>query len=242
MAISRDLNWAGCCNTRDVGGLPTCAGDVLSSGALVRSDHPSYLTDAGWRSLRAYGIRTIVSLQTEINDPDIYARINPAIPAERLADGITQVPVMIEDCTDADYLARWADTGLWSTPLYYADAFSRWPDRYAAAARAVATAPPGGVLVHCAGGCDRTGSVMLLLLAACAVEPAAIVSDYLHSGDRIAVRDPDYPVALRAAMQNADTTTEQVLTKTLASIDVAAYLRSGGLTDAELDALRERVR
>lgn len=241
MHESRDLAWAGCCNARDLGGLPTRSGGVLRSGAVVRSDHPSFLTDDGWQSLRDYGIRTIVSLQTDIEDAEVYARINPVVPAERLTGGISQVRVAVEDCTDTEYLRRWADTSLWSTPLYFSDAYSRWPQRYAAALRAVATAPTGGVLVHCAAGCDRTGSVALLLLAACGVEPAAIVADYLHSGSRYSHRDPNYPVALQAAMDKAGTTAAQVVHDTLAGLDVVDYLRNGGLTDTELDALRERL-
>ncbi|MGI8879787.1 MAG: tyrosine-protein phosphatase [Jatrophihabitans sp.] len=242
MVISRDLDWDGCCNVRDLGGLPTRSGTPLRSGAVVRSDHPSFLTDAGWQSLRDYGIRTIVSLQTEIDDAETYARINPDVPPERLTDGISQVRIAVEDCTDIEYLRLWADTSLWSTPLYFSDAYSRWPQRYAAALRAVATAPPGGVLVHCRAGCDRTGSVALLLLAACDVEPAPIVADYLHSGSRYSHHDPDYPVTLQAAMDKAGTTAEQVVHDTLAGLDVVDYLRGGGLTDAELDALRERLR
>jgi protein tyrosine/serine phosphatase len=41
------------------------------------------------------------------------------------------------------------------------------------------------VLVHCAAGKDRTGVVVALALAAVGVERAAIVEDYVLTGDRI---------------------------------------------------------
>ncbi|MEX2372909.1 MAG: tyrosine-protein phosphatase [Dehalococcoidia bacterium] len=43
--------------------------------------------------------------------------------------------------------------------------------------RAVAEAPPGGVLIHCAAGKDRTGVLVGLLLQLAGVEPEAIAED-----------------------------------------------------------------
>src|SRR6185295_17838171 len=63
----RHLDWEGVFNARDLGGLPTVDGGTTRSGALVRSDSPIRLTEAGWRSLHAYGIETIVDLR----DPDV---------------------------------------------------------------------------------------------------------------------------------------------------------------------------
>ena len=59
---------------------------------------------------------------------------------------------------------------LWCTPLYYRDALKRWPERHAAAISAIARAQPGGVLIHCKRGVDRTGIMTLLLLAAVGVD------------------------------------------------------------------------
>lgn len=42
----------------------------------------------------------------------------------------------------------------------------------------------GAVLVHCAAGKDRTGIAVALVLAAIGVSRAAILADYLESGDR----------------------------------------------------------
>jgi Tyrosine phosphatase family len=56
---------------RDLGGLPVANGGRTRRGALVRSDTPARLTDAGWGALRAYGLATIVDLRdaTELGRP-----------------------------------------------------------------------------------------------------------------------------------------------------------------------------
>ena len=64
MMNNRILNWDGCKNVRDLGGLNTLGGSVTNWKAVVRSDTPSRLTTMGWAALYEYGIRTIVTLRT----------------------------------------------------------------------------------------------------------------------------------------------------------------------------------
>ncbi len=49
----RRLDWEGCVNVRDLGGLPTVSGHSTSFGAVVRSDNPAFLTAKGWDCLHA---------------------------------------------------------------------------------------------------------------------------------------------------------------------------------------------
>lgn len=49
----------------------------------------------------------------------------------------------------------------------------------------MATARPGGVLIHCAGGRDRAELVSLLLLALVGVAPAEIAADYELGAERL---------------------------------------------------------
>ncbi|HND86407.1 MAG TPA: tyrosine-protein phosphatase, partial [Pseudobdellovibrionaceae bacterium] len=65
MTTDRNLVWEGCHNTRDLGGLESRNGDVIRRGTFVRSDSPHNLTEAGWQSLRGYGIKTIIDLRNE---------------------------------------------------------------------------------------------------------------------------------------------------------------------------------
>ena len=93
---------------------------------------------------------------------------------ESLASGV----VAIEDADDDEFIRRWANTGLWGTPLYWRDALTRWPSRHAAAVATIANARRGGVLVHCGRGHDRTGIMACLVLAVVGVEPEEIARDY----------------------------------------------------------------
>jgi len=176
MAKNRRLNWDGCVNVRDLGGLPTRSGGATRWGAAVRSDTPARLTAAGWSALYAYGIRTIITLRTDGMVEDDLDVTSP------YADLVT-VQVAIEDVTDTDFVRQWASTNFWGTPLYYRDALQRWPKRHVAAIAAIAQAQPGGVLFHCIRGYDRTGIIALLLLALVGVVPDAIIADYEMSVD-----------------------------------------------------------
>lgn len=224
MTTDRRLNWAGCTNVRDLGGLRTTDGRVIRWGAVVRSDHPAKLSEAGWSALCAHGVRTILTLATDGMPED------STDAAPRPPDLVT-CRYAIEDLSDTEFALRWASSDLWSTPLYYQDALQRWPERHAAVIRAIADARPGGVLFHCRRGNDRTGIVALLLLALLGVAPEDILADYALSVD--AERE--------ALLAGEHTTTRETILGVLADLDAAQYLCAGGLSMAEITALRERL-
>jgi len=126
---------------------------------------------------------------------------------------------------------QWVDSSLWGTPLYYEDALRRWPERHAATLSAVAQAQPGGVLFHCIRGHDRTGIIALLLLALADVTPDDIIADYELSVDPI--RDE--------LLIKRQTSSRDVILDTLAKLDIESYLLSGGMSEPDLKALRERL-
>ena len=163
-------------NVRDLGGLKSIDGGVTRWGAVVRSDHPARLTTAGWSALYTHGIRTIISLRTHGQVEDV------PDTAPRPSD-LTTVCAAIEDATDSEFVQQWGVNDLWSTPLYYRDALQRWPERHAAAISAIARARPGGVLIHCKRGVDRTGIMTILLLRSVGVKPDDILADYELSLD-----------------------------------------------------------
>ncbi|MGH2598652.1 MAG: tyrosine-protein phosphatase, partial [Dehalococcoidia bacterium] len=156
MTADRYLDWDGCYNVRDLGGFHTVDGRRTRHGVVVRSERPNGLTATGWSALHAHGIRTIVDLR---NDEERRATDADPRPTELAT---VHVPLEQDLLADPEY-KQWAERGLLATPLYYRTFLSRWPERAAAAVAAVAHAQPGGVLIHCGLGRDRTGLVAMLL-------------------------------------------------------------------------------
>ena len=224
MTTNRTLNWEGCKNVRDLGGMDASNGAKTRWGAVVRGDHPAKLTESGWASLHEHGIRTIISLRTHGFDEKDYPVVTTPY-----AD-IDTVIVETEDVTDQEFVEKWATSELWCTPLYYQDALVRWPYRHAEALKAIAQAKPGGILFHCKRGHDRTGIVGLLLLSLVGVAPEDILADYALS------IDPEREEILA----NHGTTTRDVILKTVESLDAEKYLLEGGLSRADIDAIRTR--
>jgi protein-tyrosine phosphatase len=214
----RALAWDGCSNVRDLGGLRTERGGETAWRAVVRSDSPDRLTAAGWEALAAYGIRTIVDLR---NEDELGGE-----PA-----GVDYVHLPLDGVEDAEFWAEWGSGPQFGTPLYYRPHLERFPERNAAAVRAIARAQPGGVLFHCVGGRDRTGQVAMLLLALAGVAPEEIAADYRLSGND----EGDEFLAGRG------TSSTEVILETLDGLDVETYLRASGVNDADLAGIRRRL-
>ena len=220
----RILTWEGCNNVRDLGGLRTVDGRTTRLGALIRGDTPQRLTPAGWEALHATGVRTIIRLLTHGMDETEWDYTPP------YAD-IRVVQAPIEDFTDREFIEQWIVTELWGTPLYFADALRRWPERHAAVVSAVARAQPGGVLFHCVRGYDRTGIIAFLLLALAGVTPEEIVTDYELSVDP----------SREELLARYNTSVRQSIIDTLAGFDFDEYLHAGGVSPQEIAAVRQRM-
>ena len=235
--LDRNLDWEGCVNARDLGGLPTAEGRRTRWGAIVRSDSLDHLTTAGWSALQTHGIRTIVDLR---NDEEL------GYEAQARPDGLTTVHVPLDDIADTEFWKYLWDEELDGTPLLHGPFLYRKPERCAAAVAAVARAGPGGVVFHCGIGRDRTGIVALLLLALVGVTPDEIASDYELSNDRLRphrakLGKEDQSAWTEERLRRANTSARALILATLASLDVDAYLRTGGLGDDDLAAIRARL-
>ena len=241
MVTSRDLDWPECINARDLGGFPVAGGGATRHGAVVRADHPSYLTGEGWQALWDHGIRTIISLETDASDPQIATGNNWPVVLDDRWDGLRHLRLRIENGDDAEFIRLWAETGRWETPLYFADALSRWPARYAALVHHVACSQTGGVLIHCGRGCDRTGLAAFVLLALAGASPEDIAEDYERSALRLAPREPAYEDRLRAFLDAEHVTVEEVFRGLLSSSDIAEYLLDAGLSRQDLDIAPQRL-
>jgi protein tyrosine/serine phosphatase len=122
----------------------------------------------------------------------------------------------------------------------------------AAAIRAVANAPEGGVVIHCAGGKDRTGLLTALLLYVAGVDIDEISGDYALSEERLRPRHEEWfaeaetEEELERLKRMVQTPAESIrgvfeeLERRHGSVE--AYLRNAGLTEDELDRARSRLR
>ena len=149
---------------------------MTASGRVFRSAAPEYLTDDGWQAAKAAGVRTVVDLRNAPAETQRTAE-HPVIRRESL-NGLVFVPAPTEDPNDAEFLrvcGPWLDH-----PRSWVDNARLAPTRIVAVMRAIAHAEVA-VLVHCAGGRDRTGMICAMLLDLSGATADAIVEDYTDS-------------------------------------------------------------
>ncbi|MFF2078136.1 tyrosine-protein phosphatase [Kitasatospora sp. NPDC058162] len=230
----RTLVWDGCLNVRDLGGLPTASGRQTARGAIVRADNLDRLTREGWDALLDHGVRTVVDLR----DAEEY---KPLLP---LPEDVELIRVPLDELAGP---AWWETHGrLDGTPLAFRPYLEHCPHAAAALVTAIAGARPGGLVVHCGAGRDRTGLAALLLLALAGVDRAAIAEDYLLSGPNVRplygmLGLPDPYRRIDSALAEAGTTAEAALAATLDGLDPAGYLLAAGVTPAQVAAVRARL-
>jgi protein tyrosine/serine phosphatase len=165
------LDWEGCLNGRDVGGLPSSAGQRIRFGALLRSDSHSRLTADGIAAVRAVGISRILDLR--------WARETVQEPSPFADDPVyCNVPLIAELVEQGTTMPDAYRSMLDDNQRQITDVFVQMGD-----------APPGPLAVHCSAGRDRTGVLVALALSVAGVPPTSIAADYALtdgcSGDTI---------------------------------------------------------
>lgn len=247
----RDLVWDGCLNVRELGGLPTADGGETCYGAVVRADSVHQLSDEGWQALVDHGIRTVIDLRGEHERADDQ-------PAEAPVE-VVHVPFMEAGEAEWEEIGRELDAAVAGAPDVptatrdvYLIFLEQFRSNIAAAIRAVANAPDGGIVIHCAGGKDRTGLLSAFLLRLAGVGVDEIAADYSLSEDRLRPRH-------EAWFEAAETEEELERLRRIAQTPAAsmvgvfaelehryggleAYLARAGLTTEELELVRERLR
>jgi protein-tyrosine phosphatase len=247
----RDLVWDGCLNVRELGGLPTRDGGETRFGALVRADSVRQLSDAGWQALVDHGIRTVIDLRGDherAEDP----------PAQVPVD-VVHVPFLEAGEAEWEAIGRELDAAVAAAPDVatatrdvYLIFLEHFRSNVAAALRAVANAPDGGIVIHCAGGKDRTGLLSAFLLQLAGVESSEIAADYALSEERLRPRHEAWFEAAESEeelerLRRIAQTPAASMAGVCAEIErryggVEAYLRDAGVTDEELELVRERLR
>jgi protein tyrosine/serine phosphatase len=223
----RHLDLEGVHNARDLGGLPVGGGGETRWGAVVRADSLERLTLTGWAGLEAHGVRTVIDLR---NDDELGRDVSSR-PA-----GMTTLHL------PHDVSEEWQA----STPLDYGPHLERFPERSARVLAAVAQAPPGGVAIHCFDGRDRTGLISVLLLALAGVEKDEIVADYALSDQRLTAKwaaegFDGYAGEAAQFLAQRGTSAAELLGSLIDEVDIEARLGTGGMTGADLAALRDRL-
>ena len=229
------LDWPGLVNARDLGGLPLQDGQVRE-GALIRSESLTRLDAGGVDALREAGVSRVLDLRRPGESPD---------PHPFADDEAIYINLPVEDP---------ADIKRHSGPMVdlYLDMVDARPELFAAAVAAIADAPPGGVVVHCAGGKDRTGLVTALALAVVGADKEVVAADYALTEERLEPLmrrhlDKIEDDAVREQFRQYQATPAANMLVVLDHLEdkhgsVAEYLLSGGLSEEQLERLRDRLR
>jgi protein-tyrosine phosphatase len=246
-----DLEWDGCVNVRDLGGLRTESGQTTALGRVVRSDNVRRLSDAGWHALANHGVSRIVDLrwpeelaEDQPRDVDVevvHVSVLGAGLLEETGEYVKELDAHLDSVDDV------ADHYAWS----YVDFLERYRERFGRAFAAIADARDGAVVVHCAGGKDRTGLVAAILLRLAGVSIDDVAADYARSGANLAptlerwADDADDDV-MRTRRLKLSQTPADGMRRALEELehrygDVASYLRAAGLTEEQVDRLRGRL-
>ena len=253
----------GAVNARDAGGLALADGSgAVPRRRLLRADNLQGLTDGDVeRLIGDLRLRTVIDLRTDVEVvregpgpltevPDVaieHCSLYPETGGQTDIDAETVVPFGREEVHEAD-------AGETPTVQVYLAYLRHRPDSVVAAVRAIASPPDdGAVLVHCAAGKDRTGVVVALALDAAGVAREEIVADYLVTGERIEkivarlAASPTYAPEIRVHDVQSHAPRVGTMERVLELLDerhggAAGWLRDHGLSEAELGALRARLR
>lgn len=207
------LNWPDCGNVRDVGGLPAAGGRRIRDRALVRADSLDRLSDAGIKAAGDYGVTTVIDMRS----------------ADEIGETRHPFDLRLIPFVDAERDRERDAAAEKTTADLYRGSIDRNGRCVAALVSAIAGAAPGTVVVHCLFGGDRTGMLVALLLDLFGTPRSVIVEDYERTW---AFRsDSAEPGAIEQTLQHIDARWG----------GARQYLTQHGVTDAEIDALGERL-
>ena len=246
MLRSRDLVWDGLLNVRDLGGHSVEGGGETKFGRIVRADTIRRLSDEGWRALVDYGIRTIIDLRT---DEERAADPPAELPVDVLhVKFMDDTPEVFTAADAASHAAPDLETATREVYLVFLEAFYA---NVAAVLEAVADSPEGGVVVHCAGGKDRTGLTVAFLLRLAGVGIDEIAADYALSEQRLRPRHERWLAeaadeAERERLRRMTVTPAASMVGVLEELErrygsVERYLVAGGAREGIGECIRTRL-
>lgn len=231
----------GTCNTRELGGYPTQDGGVTREHACLRSDSLHALTEDDLHFLREYGVGCVVDLRS----PSESEKQPCALQGQ---EWVEYHPMPLYDEVNSNGLQG-------GMPATMGELYEKLLDNsqktIAQALRLIAEHSECTVVFNCTAGKDRTGVLAMLLLSLAEVPDEMILADYactagymqpIFEAQRQAMKAygieiPDYVFGSRPEdMQRAMTHLKSVWG------DAEKYMLTAGLTGAEIDALRKKLR
>ena len=239
--MDRHLVWPDLLNARDLGGLRSAPGGETAWRHVVRADNLNKLAPAGVAALVAYGVRTVIDLR----DPRELAKFpNPLAATPPPGVVFLNVPLISDEEWEAiKDPERRAEGYVLTAKLSQAN--------IANALAALSDAPPGGVVIHCHAGKERTGIVAALLLSLAGVPDAVVADDWVASD---AYLQPLYEEwlanetdpAMRAKRAEGFVTRAEHILDVLTYVrrshgSVEAYMLAGGVSADQLDRVRRRL-
>ena len=267
-----EIGWIdlpGVVNMRDLGGKPTADGRATVPGRVIRTDNLQDLPPESVRRLvDEFGVTDVVDLRTNVERASTG---NGPLKAEEVT--FHELTLYSEDSTehgipdvddDTEPSLPWQDefTEHAKQDLgheqhladHYSGYLERRPDNVLRALRAIAQAP-GTVLVHCAAGKDRTGTLVAIALLLCGADPEAVVADYAASSERVEqilerlVSTPTYAAVLGGQPPSWHMTRPETMASFIEHVQpggdqgpLRALLAQWGWTDADTERLRARLR
>jgi protein-tyrosine phosphatase len=231
-------------NARDVGGLIGESGCRTKHGVLYRSEIPLHGDQAP--QLDPWPPATVCDLRSA-------GERRGRHPLDTPATTVLVTP-LVADADPAKLAANFDPTKLVDV---YETILVTCGDKLARIAKAV-VASPGATLIHCAGGKDRTGVAIAVLLSAVGVCRAEIIEDFLIPPTRVrlihdrlvAAEHPRRREIVRRQLHTSDpwlldapAHAIEVLLDRLESHDdgAAGWLMSWGLDEVDISALRARL-
>lgn len=168
-------------NFRDFGGYATADGGAVKWKKLFRSGHLANLTVEDHAHFDDVGIRAVCDFRTDWENEHESTKLPDHIQSRLVRFNIWPKSAR----TAHDMIKALADGTTTDDEVYesqnvvYRQFVTDFSDRYAAMFRHILAAEGEAVLIHCAGGKDRTGLGAALLHTVLGVPPETIHEDYI---------------------------------------------------------------
>ncbi len=228
--LDRHLPLDGTRNVRDVGGYPAGPGRSVRWRTLLRSDELTRLPASAIHELAAIGLRQVIDLRW----PEELER-SPNVFLDSIDVRYRSIPLLQDDPTPHAGLAG-----------MYRHVFDARAPQLAEVVRALLDDDGLPAVIGCAAGKDRTGVTIALLLDVAGVPDDVIVEDYALSAgyfkEPLTRIDPDDwrhpPLEVDSPPEFMASALDHLHERHGGS---RALLRAQGITDAEIDALVDRL-